>query len=42
VNSPVEEGAWLAWGVGIPADLFDSYWCTNIGIHDEELIALHR
>jgi len=42
VNSPAEKGTWLAWGVGIPADLFDGYWCADIGIHDEELIAVIR
>jgi hypothetical protein len=42
VNSSTAEGTWLAWGVGIPADLFDGYWCANIGVHDEELIAAIR
>jgi hypothetical protein len=42
VNSPTEEGAWLAWGISIPADLFDGYWCASIGVHDEELIAAIR
>jgi hypothetical protein len=36
------EGTRLAWGVGIPADLFDRYMCKNIGIYDEELIAAIR
>jgi hypothetical protein len=42
VNSPAAAGTWLVWGIGIPADLFDGYMCTNIGTDDEELIAAIR
>jgi hypothetical protein len=42
VNSPTEEGTWLAWGIGIPADLFDGYWCANVRVYDEELITAIR
>jgi hypothetical protein len=32
----------LAWGIGIPADLFDGYMCTNVGVYDEKLIDIIR
>jgi hypothetical protein len=35
-------GTWLAWGIGIPADLFDGYAGSVVSIYDEELIAAIR
>jgi hypothetical protein len=42
VDGPVTKGTWLAWGIGMPADLFDGYMCTNISVYDEALIAAIR
>jgi hypothetical protein len=42
MDSPVTEGTWLTWGIGIPADLFDGYMCTYIGVYDEGPIAAIR
>ena len=42
MDSPAAQGTWLAWGIGIPADLFDGYWCSNVGVYDEDLIAMIR
>jgi len=36
------QGIWLAWGVGIPASLFDGYMCSDVSIYDERLIAMIR
>jgi hypothetical protein len=32
----------LAWGIGIPADLFDGYWCANIGVVVASAQVLHE
>lgn len=34
MDGPAAQGIWLAWGVGVPADLFDGYWCSNVGAYD--------
>jgi hypothetical protein len=35
-------GTWLAWGLGVPADLFDGYQCSNVSVYDDDLIAMIR
>lgn len=40
MDSPVAQGAWLVWGIGVPADLFDGYVCSDVGVYDEELITI--
>jgi hypothetical protein len=36
------QDTWLAWGTGIPADLFDGYMCSDVSVYDEHLIAMIR
>jgi hypothetical protein len=40
MNGSTTKGTWLAWGAGVPADLFDDYMCTVVSSEDEELIAI--
>jgi hypothetical protein len=42
MNHPTLQGTWLAWGIGIPADLFDGYMCSPVSVYDEDLIAMIR
>jgi hypothetical protein len=42
MDSPAAQGTWLTWGIGIPADLFDGYMCTDISVYDEDLISMIR
>jgi hypothetical protein len=42
MNHPTVQGTWLAWGIGIPADLFDGYMCSHVSVYDEDLIAMIR
>jgi hypothetical protein len=42
MEEPTAQGTWLAWGVDVPASLFDGFWCTDVGVYDVELIAMIR
>jgi hypothetical protein len=42
MDNPAAQGTWLAWGVGVPADLSDGYLFTNISVYNEDLIAKIR
>lgn len=37
---PRTRSTWLAWGIDVPAALFDGYMCTDVSVHDEKLISM--
>lgn len=39
MDDPAPQGTWLAWGIGVPADLFGGYRFRDVSVYDEDLIA---